>query len=54
MNGGVRASRRPDSSDQPDSRLDPDAIAQTYINILAQPRSAWSHEVDLRPWTEQV
>jgi len=32
--------------------LDSDAIAQTYIDVLSQPRSAWSFDVDLRPWTE--
>jgi len=53
IDGGVRSARRPDPSDQPDSLLDPDAIAQTYIDVLAQPRSAWSHEIDLRPWTER-
>ena len=53
IDGGVRSSRRPDPSDQPDSLLDPDAIAQTYIDVLAQPRNAWSHEIDLRPWTER-
>ena len=53
IDGGVRSPRRPEPSDQPDSTLDPDAIAQTYIDVLAQPRSAWSHEIDLRPWTER-
>jgi NAD(P)-dependent dehydrogenase (short-subunit alcohol dehydrogenase family) len=53
IDGGVRSSQRPDPSDQPDSLLDPDAIAQTYIDVLAQPRNAWSHEIDLRPWTER-
>jgi hypothetical protein len=53
IDGGVRSPRRPDPSDQPDSTLDPDAIAQTYIDVLAQPRNAWSHEIDLRPWTER-
>ena len=53
IDGGVRSQRRPVPNDQPDSTLDPDAIAQTYIDILAQPRSAWSHEIDLRPWTER-
>lgn len=27
-------------------------IAQTYVNLWQQPRSAWTHELDLRPWTE--
>jgi NAD(P)-dependent dehydrogenase (short-subunit alcohol dehydrogenase family) len=53
IDGGVRSPRRPDPSGQPDSTLDPDAIAQTYIDVLAQPRNAWSHEIDLRPWTER-
>jgi NAD(P)-dependent dehydrogenase (short-subunit alcohol dehydrogenase family) len=53
IDGGVRSQHRPDQSDQPDSTLNPDAIAQTYIDVLAQPRNAWSHEIDLRPWTER-
>ena len=52
IDGGVRSARRPDPADRPDSTLDPDAIAQTYIDILRQPRSAWSLEVELRPWVE--
>ena len=38
--------------ERPDSTLDPDAIAQTYLDILRQPRSAWSLEVEMRPWVE--
>jgi NAD(P)-dependent dehydrogenase (short-subunit alcohol dehydrogenase family) len=30
----------------------PDAVADTYWHLHVQPRSAWSHEVDLRPWKE--
>jgi NAD(P)-dependent dehydrogenase (short-subunit alcohol dehydrogenase family) len=52
IDGGVRSARRPDPQDRPDSTLDPDAIAQTYIEVLRQPRSAWSLEVELRPWVE--
>jgi NAD(P)-dependent dehydrogenase (short-subunit alcohol dehydrogenase family) len=52
IDGGVRSARRPDPADRLDSTLDPDAIAQTYIEILRQPRSAWSLEVELRPWVE--
>jgi NAD(P)-dependent dehydrogenase (short-subunit alcohol dehydrogenase family) len=36
----------------PDGTLDPDAIAETYLNIHRQRRSAWSWEVELRPWAE--
>lgn len=52
IDGGVRSARRPDPAERPDSTLDPDAIAQTYLGVLGQPRSAWSLEVELRPWVE--
>jgi NAD(P)-dependent dehydrogenase (short-subunit alcohol dehydrogenase family) len=52
IDGGVRSARRPDPVERPDSTLDPDAIAQTYVDILRQPRSAWSLEVELKPWVE--
>jgi NAD(P)-dependent dehydrogenase (short-subunit alcohol dehydrogenase family) len=52
IDGGVRSPNRPDPADRPDSTLDPDAIAQSYVAVLAQPRSAWSWEVELRPWVE--
>jgi NAD(P)-dependent dehydrogenase (short-subunit alcohol dehydrogenase family) len=52
IDGGVRGARRPDPNDRPDSTLDPDAIAQTYLEVLRQPRSAWSLEVEMRPWVE--
>jgi NAD(P)-dependent dehydrogenase (short-subunit alcohol dehydrogenase family) len=52
IDGGVRSARRPDPANRPDSTLDPDGIAQTYIEILRQPKSAWSLEVELRPWVE--
>lgn len=48
----VRSATRFEPPDKPDSLLDPDAIAQTYLNILRQPRSAWTWEVELRPWVE--
>ena len=52
IDGGVRSASRPEPADRPDSMLDPDAIAQTYLSLLRQPRSAWSLEVELRPWVE--
>jgi NAD(P)-dependent dehydrogenase (short-subunit alcohol dehydrogenase family) len=52
IDGGVRSARRPDPDNRPDSTLDPDGIAQTYLEMLRQPRSAWSLEVELRPWVE--
>ncbi len=52
IDGGVRSTRRPDPDERPDSTLDPDDIAQSYISVLLQPRSAWSQEIELRPWVE--
>lgn len=36
-----------------DDRLDPDAIASTYLQLLAQPRNAWTWEIEVRPWVEK-
>jgi hypothetical protein len=33
--------------------LDPDAIAAAYLSVLRQPRSAWTWEIELRPWVER-
>jgi NAD(P)-dependent dehydrogenase (short-subunit alcohol dehydrogenase family) len=52
IDGGIRSDRRPAPADNPDSLLDPDAIAQTYLDVLRQPRNAWTSEVELRPWVE--
>jgi NAD(P)-dependent dehydrogenase (short-subunit alcohol dehydrogenase family) len=51
IDGAVRGSYREDP-EKPDSLLDPDAIAQSYVDVLRQPRSAWSWEIALRPWSE--
>ena len=40
------------SSNADDAMLEPDAIAEVYLSVLNQHRSAWSLEVDLRPWKE--
>ena len=53
IDGGIASARRPVSTDRPDSLLDPDAIAASYMHVLAQPRSAWTHELELRPWVEK-
>lgn len=52
IDGAVRSATRPDPAERPDSTLDPDAIAQSYLDVLRQPRSAWSWEIELRPWVE--
>lgn len=36
-----------------DGILNPDAIAENYWLLHRQPRSAWTHELDLRPWMEK-
>jgi NAD(P)-dependent dehydrogenase (short-subunit alcohol dehydrogenase family) len=52
IDGGIRSARRQEPADKPDSLLDPDAIAQSYLDVLRQPRNAWTSEVELRPWVE--
>jgi NAD(P)-dependent dehydrogenase (short-subunit alcohol dehydrogenase family) len=53
IDGGIRSATRTEASDRPDSMLDPDAIAESYWNVLQQPRSAWTWEMELRPWVEK-
>jgi len=52
IDGGIRSAARPVSDDHPDSMLDPDAIAETYWHVANQARSAWTWEVEMRPWVE--
>jgi NAD(P)-dependent dehydrogenase (short-subunit alcohol dehydrogenase family) len=53
IDGAIRNPGRTEPPDAPDSMLDPDAIAATYMAVLDQPRSAWSWEVEVRPWVER-
>jgi len=53
VDGGIRSAHRPDPSDKPDSTLDPGAIAESYMHLIYQPRSAWAWEIELRPWVEK-
>jgi len=53
IDGGVRSAGRPDPADSPDSTLDPDGVAASYLAALRQPRNAWSWEIELRPWVER-
>jgi len=52
IDGGIRQPGESRAERGPDGFLDPDAIAQTYLHVHDQPRSAWTWEVELRPWTE--
>lgn len=42
-----------DSTDPTYSPMDPDEIAQSYLHMIEQHRSAWSWEIELRPWVRQ-
>jgi NAD(P)-dependent dehydrogenase (short-subunit alcohol dehydrogenase family) len=53
IDGGIKSARRGEPADAPDSMLDPDAIAATYLQLIRQPRSAWTFEIELRPWVEK-
>ena len=50
IDGAIRPREQADAGD---AMLDPDAIASTYLHVLQQPRSAWTWEVELRPWLER-
>lgn len=55
IDGGIRNDGRAErvDPDGEDRMLDPQAIAQTYLHLINQHRSAWSEEVALRPWVEK-
>ena len=53
IDGGIRNPGRSEPPENPDSMLDPDAIAENYLHVLRQPRSAWTWEMELRPWVEK-
>jgi NAD(P)-dependent dehydrogenase (short-subunit alcohol dehydrogenase family) len=53
IDGAIRNPGRVEPADRPDSMLDPDAIAASYLHVLRQPCSAWAWEIELRPWVER-
>ena len=53
IDGGISAIDRPVPADKPDSLLDPQAIAQSYVDLFKQQRSAWTWEIEVRPWVER-
>lgn len=54
VDGRIAAAGTPETgSGAPDSRLDPAAIAASYLALHRQQRSAWTQELDLRPWVER-
>ena len=53
IDGGIRRAADPRAGERgEDGMLEPDAIAQAYLNLHRQHRSAWSWEIELRPWRE--
>ena len=53
VDGGIRSARRPEAAAGADTLLDPDAIAESYLHLVQQHRSAWTWEIEVRPWVEK-
>jgi NAD(P)-dependent dehydrogenase (short-subunit alcohol dehydrogenase family) len=53
IDGGIHGPAHAMPADAPDSMLEPDAIAETYLHLVKQHRSAWTWEIELRPWVER-
>jgi NAD(P)-dependent dehydrogenase (short-subunit alcohol dehydrogenase family) len=53
IDGAIRNPGTTEPPEKPDSMLDPEAIAANYLHVLCQPRSAWTWEMELRPWVEK-
>jgi NAD(P)-dependent dehydrogenase (short-subunit alcohol dehydrogenase family) len=54
IDGGIGHAGAPRAAGrEADALLDPDAIARSYLAIHRQHRSAWSWELELRPWVEK-
>jgi NAD(P)-dependent dehydrogenase (short-subunit alcohol dehydrogenase family) len=55
IDGGIRAAGADQRAGErgADGMLLPDEIAKTYLHIHEQHRSAWSWEIELRPWSEK-
>jgi len=52
IDGAIRNPGRSEPAEKPDSMLDPDSIAEVYVQLIDQDRSAWSWEIEVRPWVE--
>jgi NAD(P)-dependent dehydrogenase (short-subunit alcohol dehydrogenase family) len=53
VDGGIKSERRQEPADKPASMLDPNDIAAAYLDVIRQRKSAWAHEVEVRPWVER-
>jgi NAD(P)-dependent dehydrogenase (short-subunit alcohol dehydrogenase family) len=52
VDGGIKSERRPEPAGKTASLLNPTSIAASYLHLIHQPHSAWSSELELRPWVE--
>ncbi|MGO9592145.1 MAG: SDR family NAD(P)-dependent oxidoreductase [Steroidobacteraceae bacterium] len=53
IDGAIRGPGSPADPARPASALEPDSIAWTYLQLVRQPRDAWTWEIELRPWVER-
>ncbi|HKG74900.1 MAG TPA: SDR family NAD(P)-dependent oxidoreductase, partial [Aestuariivirgaceae bacterium] len=53
IDGGIKSAERGEPAGASDSLLLPEAIAENYLHVLRQHRSAWTFEMELRPWVER-
>lgn len=53
LDGGILSPRSPSTANDRMSSLFPEAIADSYYHLHTQHRSAWTQELDLRPWVEK-
>src|SRR5262249_16683219 len=53
IDGGIPSATRTEPPARPASMLGPYAIAMSYWSVMQQPRSAWTWEMELRPWVEK-
>jgi NAD(P)-dependent dehydrogenase (short-subunit alcohol dehydrogenase family) len=52
IDGGIESARRQEPAGKTSSLLNPTSIAASYLHLIHQPHSAWSSEMELRPWVE--
>ena len=53
IDGAIKSASRSEPPDKTASLLNPNSIAASYLHVIHQPHSAWSWEIELRPWVEK-
>jgi len=51
LDGAIEGHKHPPTGN--DSQFKPEELAELYLNLHKQPRSTWTHELDVRPWCEK-